>query len=105
MTERREPTRPSATPSGGSQLAFTLIHVWWFTAAVGEAAIVFLTLRKLGMPVRIVITILAFILAIAITHLLVVFIVTAIVIPRLRPGSAWSREVDSYMASVFPGQW
>ncbi|HEY0371231.1 MAG TPA: hypothetical protein VGD79_04485 [Thermoanaerobaculia bacterium] len=47
----------------------------------------------------------AFLLAVPLTHIVMVSIVTAWVIPRLQPDSLWSREVDAYMASVFPGKW
>jgi hypothetical protein len=66
---------------------------------------VYLALHHVGMSARIIVTIVSLGVALVATHLLVVFIVTAVVIPRLKPDSLWSREVDSYMASVFPGQW
>jgi cell division protein FtsX len=57
------------------------------------------------MAVRVLITIATFLLTFVALHLLTVFIVTWLVIPRLRPGSQWSREVDAYMATIFPGKW
>jgi hypothetical protein len=97
--EPRIESPPSARP------ALTLIHVLWLASAGGATAIAFAMLRSATWPVRITVTALAFALAIVITHIICVFIVTAVVIPRLGPNSPWRREVDSYMASVFPGKW
>jgi hypothetical protein len=61
--------------------------------------------RDTSMPVRVLITNGALIVGLAVTHILVVFIVIFVIIPRLKPGSSWSREVASYMATNTPGEW
>ena|SRR5688572_8642970 len=105
MTENPQHTRSFANKALTSRPALTLIHVLWFAVAVGLTLIVYLLLRDVAFIVRVIATIVAFGLAFIATHLATVFIVTAWIIPRVEPGSYWEREVDSYMASVFPGQW
>ena len=95
--------RIGSTPS--TRPALTLIHVLWLASTGGATVITFRLLRSATLPVRITFTVLAFALAVVITHIISVFIVTSVVIPRLGPNSPWRREVDSYMASVFPGKW
>jgi hypothetical protein len=88
-----------------SRPAFTLVHVLWVATAGGLTFLVYsLTLHFTPLG-RICISVAAFVVAVIATHLVTVLIVTAVVIPRLTPGSYWSREIDSYMASVVPGRW
>ena len=57
------------------------------------------------MVVRLLITGAALLVALFLTHLAIVYFVTAWVMPRLKSESYWNGEVDSYMASVFRGKW
>ncbi len=88
-----------------SRPAITLFHVLWFTASAEIAWCVFLFARDTSLIVRILLSVGAFVVAVLCVHLLIVLIVIFWIIPRLKRESYWHREVDSYMASVFPGKW
>ena len=105
MAEEPEPSIASEGASPSARPAFTLIHVLWLATAGGATGMVFALLRHTPLPLRITLTVVAFLLAVGITHIICVFIVMSLVIPRLGPNSPWRRDVDSYMASVFPGKW
>lgn len=85
--------------------AITFFHVIWLAASAASAGIVFVTYRDASLLVQLLVTGAAFVVATLVTHVLILFIVTALVIPRLEPGSYWKREVDGYMAFWFPGRW
>lgn len=83
----------------------TFFHVLWLVLGGGVASFVFFVARGPNMVVRLLIAGAALLVALALTHLVIVYIVTAWVLPRLKSQSYWSGEVDSYMASLFPGKW
>lgn len=103
MTDTHEPAEPDVPPR--SRPALTLIHVLWFSTAAGCPVMAYSIARDASILARVVITIGALILGLVVTQILVFLIVVFVVIPRLEPGSYWSREVGSYMATCFPGQW
>jgi len=84
--------------------SITLFHVLWLVVSIGIACFVYASLDARPM-IRIVVALAALPVALALTHVAMVYIVTAWVIPRLKANSYWSREVDTYMASVFRGRW
>lgn len=105
---------PSATSDGRrstlgtgpiARRAVTVFHVMWLASSAGVSAIVYFSLREAGSIIRLLVAVAAFVIAILVTHVAMVYIITAWVIPRLKPDSVWNREVDAYMASIFPGQW
>jgi hypothetical protein len=85
--------------------ALTLIHVLWMTISGGATWLAYWSMPGFTPATRIALTAVAFVLLLVLTHLATVVVITALVIPRLEPGSRWSAEVDHYMAWVFPGQW
>lgn len=103
MPEEHSDPTPGEPPHDGPM--FTVFHLTWLTLAAAAAAEVFIGTTSSATFVRVLVAAVAFVVALPAVHLLMVIIVTWLVIPRLAPGSYWSREVDSYMASVFPGQW
>ena len=103
MTDTQEPAEPDVPPR--SRPALTLIHVLWLTTAGGCAVMAYSMARDAGMLVRVLVTIGALVLGLVVVQFLVFLVVVFVVIPRLEPGSYWSREVGSYMATCFPGQW
>jgi hypothetical protein len=100
MTDTRQPAERDVALD--PRPAFTLIHVLWLSTAGGLAAMTYAVARDMSMVARVAATLSVLIVAMAVLHVLVGFIVMAVVIPRLEPGSYWSREVGSYMATVFP---
>lgn len=82
----------------------TFFHVFWLVVSIGVACLVYVSIDARPM-IRLVVALAALPVALALTHVAMVYIVTGWVIPRLKPNSYWSREVDSYMASVLRGQW
>ena len=103
MTDTHEPAESAVPPR--ARPALTLIHVLWLTTAGGCAVMAYSMARDTSMLVRVVVTIGALILGLVVMQLLVAFIVIYVVIPRLEPGSCWSREVGSYMATMSPEEW
>ena len=83
---------------------FTIFHVLWLTVSVGIAWLVYFSVDARWI-IRVVLALGGLLVTLALMHAAMVYIVTAWVIPRVKPNSYWNREVDSYMASVFPGQW
>lgn len=90
---------------GAARPAFTFFHVMWLVVSAGAAVVLFVAFREAGPVPRLLLAGAAFLIAAVVAHLLIVFVVTSWVIPRVTPDSYWSREVDGYMASVFPDRW
>jgi hypothetical protein len=88
-----------------SRPQITLFHVLWFTASAGTAWCVYFAARDTSLIARILYSLGAFVVAVVCVHFLIVVIVIFWIIPRLKPESHWNREVDSYMAWLFPGKW
>ena len=105
MSDGLEPRSSPTNENLAARPALTIFHVFWFAAAISLAALAYVSLREVAFIVRLIATIVAFGLAVVATHLAIAFTVTTWVIPRVVPGSYWEREVNSYMTSVFPGQW
>lgn len=83
--------------------SITIFHIIWLTATAGVACFVFSVVDG-RLITRIVVALGAAVVALILLHVVIVYIVAALLIPRMKAGSYWSREVDSYMASVFPGK-
>ncbi len=66
--------------------------------------LVFSSVDDMRLILRILVAVSAFFVAFVIVHV-VIFLIVAFIIPRLEPNSYWSRELNSYMASVFPRKW
>jgi hypothetical protein len=102
--ERIVSARSNATQSS-IRSAITFFHVLWFGLSGGLAWLVYSAASQWSSLARTLLGLGAFVAAILLTHITIVYVVTAWVIPRLSPQSHWNEEVDSYMSSVFPGRW
>jgi hypothetical protein len=102
-TSGSRPSTPGTTVI--SQPGVTIFHVLWLTVSTGVSVMVYISWREAGPIARLLIAGAAFVIAVIVTHIVIVYIVTAWVIPRLKPHSRWNREVNAYMASIFPNQW
>jgi len=95
------PSRPFE-PAAGARI--TVFHCLALLLIVMSAAAAWWFSRSLGAWWRAGITIVAFVAAIPLCLGLVTLLVTMI-IPRLTPGSPWSREVNAYMLSMLGREW
>lgn len=86
---------------------FTLFHVLWLALTIGSTTLVvsWATRHGFGLLARIALGVVAFVASLIASHLAIVAVVVTIVIPHVRRGSPWEREVDGYMAAIFPGEW
>lgn len=89
-------------PADGARI--TVFHVLWLMLTLAGAAIAWRYARPLGPWWSFGIAIAAFVIGVPLCSLLVMWLVTMI-IPRLRPGSVWSLEVNAYMLSMLGREW
>jgi hypothetical protein len=90
---------------GPVQPRLTFFHVLWLEGLLVSAMAGYWWTRHAGIVKRIAVTLLAGAAGFAVSGVAVFFLVTAIVIPRLKPDSRWGYEVDCYMRHLFGSDW
>jgi len=89
-------------PADGAR--FTIFHVYWIALTLAAASFAWFFSRPLGTWWSLAIAIGALVIAVPLCGLLVMLAVTFL-IPRLTPGSQWSREVNAYMLAMLGREW
>lgn len=85
--------------------SLTLFHVLLLVVSIASAVVVYSALGAGSTIVRLIASVAGFVVAFVLTHVVIVYLISAWIIPRLKHDSYWHREVDCYMLSMFPKQW
>ena len=105
LAAHMSPLNTKASDGTPTRAGCSLFHVLIFTCALASGVLTFTLLPRATIFVRLVASVAAVLLSGVCALVAAVLLLTAVVIPRIAPGSRWQRDVDAFMASVFPGKW